>query len=135
MAIVLAKGAVSLTLPDGLMPSDEWINWSPSVQSVDYSLGGAVIVESAERLAGAPLTLEGGERYVWMTGAQCDALDALLDDPSATLTLTLHDGIARSVLPRLDNGRKALSRTQLIGVADPSATTRYVIDRLAFWEI
>jgi hypothetical protein len=140
MANTLSKGSTVLALPGNLMPSDEWRNWSPMVQSTEYSLSGAIVIESAEKQAGAPLTLEGGDRWVWLTGAQCDAIDALLADISEPLTLTLHDGVARTVLPRIEDGKKPLRRTPVpmlagSGLADPTSATKYVIEQLMFWEL
>lgn len=140
MPITLTKDGTTLALPGNLMPSDEWTNWSPMVQSVEYSLSGALVVESAVKEAGAPLSLEGGDRWVWLTGAECDAIDALLADPVAPCTLTLHDGVARQVLPRIDDGQKALRRYPLpvvagSGVADPTSATRYVVEQIRFWEL
>jgi hypothetical protein len=140
MAITLAKDGTSLTLPGNLMPSDDWHNWSPMVQSAEYSLSGAIVIESAEKQAGAPLTLEGGDRWVWMTGAECAAVDALLADISEPLTLTLHDGVARSVVPRIEDGKKSLRRTPVpvlagSGLADPTSAAKYVVEQLMFWEL
>jgi hypothetical protein len=140
MAITLAKDGTTLALPGNLMPSDEWRNWSPMIQSAEYSLSGALVVESVEKQAGAPLTLEGGDRWVWMTGAQCDAVDGLLADVETPLTLTLHDGVARTVLPRIEDGKKPLRRTPVpviagSGVADPTSAAKYVIEQLLFWEL
>jgi hypothetical protein len=140
MAITLAKDGTVISLPGNLMPSDDWRNWSPMIQSTEYSLSGALVVESAEKQSGAPLTLEGGDRWVWMTGTQCAAVDALLADISEPLTLTLHDGVARTVLPRVEDGKKPLRRAPLpmvagSGLSDPTAATRYVIEQLLFWEI
>jgi|WetSurMetagenome_2_1015567.scaffolds.fasta_scaffold1342888_1 hypothetical protein len=140
MSNTLAKGNTTIVLPGNLMPSEEWRNWSPMVQSAEYSLSGAIVIESAEKQAGAPLTLEGGDRWVWLTGAQCDAIDALLADIETPLTLTLHDGVARSVLPRVQDGKRPLRRYPVpvvagSGVADPTSTAKYVVDQLLFLEL
>lgn len=54
----LNDGAV-IRLPDDLLWVDEHA-WTPGVASVSYLLTGALLVESAIRQAGRPITLVGG---------------------------------------------------------------------------
>lgn len=80
---------------NGLAISDdfEWIDefgWSPLVDSSETSLTGAVIVERAERQAGRPITLAGGDG-VWMTRAKLAPLLALANGAVDEATLTLYD--------------------------------------------
>ena len=56
---------VSLSLPDDLLWSDEHC-WSPAVSSVSYLLGGALLVQSALRQAGRPITLVGAADMGWV---------------------------------------------------------------------
>jgi hypothetical protein len=61
----LASG-VTLTLPDDLLWSDEHA-WTPAVASVSYLLTGALLVQSAVRQAGRPITLAGPMDMAWVT--------------------------------------------------------------------
>ena len=63
----LADG-VTLALPDDLLWTDEH-SWSPAVASVSYLLTGALLVQSALRQAGRPITLVGAADMAWVTRA------------------------------------------------------------------
>ena len=63
----LATG-VALPLPDDLLWADEHA-WSPAVASVSYLLTGALLVQSATRQAGRPITLVGPSDMAWVTHA------------------------------------------------------------------
>ena len=54
MAITLG----ALALPSGLVWTDE-LTWTPVVQSSEYSLTGALLLEISTQLAGRPITLTG----------------------------------------------------------------------------
>jgi len=98
MAIVLSKGSAALTLPDGLYWSDEH-NWQPVVQSAEYSLTGALIVESAIKLAGRPITLTADEDRAWMPRSDLDTLYAWASSTPVAMTLIYH-GRTASVIFR-----------------------------------
>ena len=81
--------------------------WSPVVQSVDYGLTGALIVQESTRLAGRPITLIGqssGNQSAacWIARADLLTLQAALDVAGAQFALTLHDGRTFTVMPRQD---------------------------------
>lgn len=84
----LTYGAQSIELPPGLYWSDE-LQWQPVAQSVTYSATGRLLVQTAARNGGRPITLApiagtGGvaER------ALADALQAWACVPGGLLTLT-----------------------------------------------
>jgi hypothetical protein len=85
---------VALTLPDDLLWSDEHA-WSPAVSSVSYLLTGALLVQSAVRQAGRPITLVGATDMAWVTRAVVGALQVWAAAPLASNTgrfeLTLAD--------------------------------------------
>ena len=56
---------VVLALPDDLLWSDEH-SWSPAVASVSYLITGAMLVQSATRQAGRPITLTGAVDMAWV---------------------------------------------------------------------
>jgi hypothetical protein len=55
---------VVLPLPDDLLWADEHA-WSPVVATVSYLLTGALLVQSATRQAGRPITLVGPPDMAW----------------------------------------------------------------------
>lgn len=122
-----------LSLPDGLRWSDEF-TWSPLQTMRDYSLTGALILQTAERLAGRPITLIGGETWAWMSRAHLISLKTLLDTYSDSMTLVLHDGRSFSVVPvyegdgPLDAGPKSVVLDS--GYASPGPGAWYVINSI-----
>jgi len=56
---------VALLLPDDLLWSDEHA-WTPAVASVSYLITGALLVQSATRQAGRPITLTGALDMAWV---------------------------------------------------------------------
>ena len=122
-----------LALPSGLRWSDEFA-WSPLQTVRDYSLTGALILQTAERQAGRPITLLGGERWAWMTRANLLTLQALLDTYAASLTLILHDARSFAVAPVYDDAGPlyATPKTRVLdsGLANPGPDEWYVIHHL-----
>ncbi len=76
----------TLTLPDDLLWADEHA-WTPAVASTTYLITGALLVQSATRQAGRPITLVGPSDMAWVTRATVAALHAW-----AALPLTLDEG-------------------------------------------
>jgi hypothetical protein len=131
MAITLG----ALKLPDGLRFSDEF-SWGPLAQETDYTLTGSLIVEQATRQAGRPITLIGGIDFAWLTRAEVLAIQALLAT-GATMTLTLHDLRTFTVLPVGDEALQVspLPIVKDSGPANPSSSTRYVLESLSLIEV
>ncbi|WP_247424920.1 hypothetical protein [Ralstonia pseudosolanacearum] len=91
----LADSAV-LALPDDLLWADEHA-WTPAVAAVSYLLTGALLVESAARQKGRPLTLVGAADMAWVTRAAVNTLYAWAASPASRFELTLADGRAYTV--------------------------------------
>ncbi|MFJ1255971.1 hypothetical protein [Cupriavidus sp. CuC1] len=103
MSITLAVGATSIDLHPDLYWSDE-NNWHPVEQTVQRTLTGALIVSSATRLAGRPITLEPeDDSCAWMNGATKDQLRNWAAVAGQQMTLTLR-GQARTVIFRHQDG-------------------------------
>ena len=66
---------VALPLPDDLLWSDEHA-WSPAVASTSYLITGALLIQSATRQAGRPITLVGAPDMAWVTRAAVEQLRA-----------------------------------------------------------
>jgi len=90
----LASGDV-LALPDDLLWADEQA-WSPAVASTSYLITGALLVQSAIRQAGRPITLVGPADMAWVTRATVNTLHGW-----AAIPLSADDG--RFVLRLFDN--------------------------------
>lgn len=86
MPTTLTKGATTLTLPDDLLWPDEFL-WSTTQTRSGYSAGGAVLRDVGTKLAGRPITLEGGTNYAWAQRSQALTLRSWTDDPVAAMTL------------------------------------------------
>ena len=85
---------VELVLPDDLLWTDEHA-WTPAVASVSYLVTGALLVQSAVRQAGRPITLAGAIDMAWVTRATVATLHEWAADPlgasSGRFELTLAD--------------------------------------------
>lgn len=127
-----------ISLHDNLVWADKHA-WTPVAQTTAYSLTGALIVESATRQAGRPITLEGGRNWCWVTLTELESLRAALIDPSAQFTLVLHNGDEWTVIPRHDgDGPISAAPVPAVldsGLADPVATTKYALNAVRFWAL
>ena len=89
----LATGVV-LLLPDDLLWSDEHA-WTPATASVSYLITGALLVQSALKQAGRPMTLTGAQDMAWVTRSCVrmlyDWAAAPLGADSGRFELTLFD--------------------------------------------
>ncbi len=77
-------------LPDDLLWTDEHA-WTPAVAAVSYLLTGALLVESAARQKGRPITLVGPTDMAWVTRATVNTLYAWAETPERQFALTLFD--------------------------------------------
>lgn len=96
--ITLTYQGTPLTLPDDLDWTDEH-SWSPVVQEANHTLSGALVVETAEKLAGRPITLESADERAWLPYSTVQTLRAWAAIPGAEMTLVLR-GQARQVVFR-----------------------------------
>jgi hypothetical protein len=80
-----------LALPDDLLWSDEHA-WTAAIAAVSYSLTGALIVETADRQKGRPITLAGSTDMGWITRATLNTLHGWASVSGRHFELTLADG-------------------------------------------
>ena len=107
----------TLELPADMRWRDEF-DWQALAQSsVQYSLGGAAIIQQGTMLAGRPITL-GGE-WVWLPRATLLTLAAWADVPELEMTLTTPDGRSYNTC----FARPALSNTTPVFYAAPEDGT------------
>jgi hypothetical protein len=89
MTISLTDGATTVELHSDLYWSDEH-NWHPVEQSTQRTITGALIVSTAARVGGQPITLEPeDDSSAWMPLSTVTALRNLAAAPGKQMTLTL----------------------------------------------
>lgn len=112
MTISLAVGATSLTLHPDLYWADE-NNWHPVEQTVERSLTGALIVQSATRQDGRPITLQPiDEQSAWMPRSALLQLRNWAAVAGQVMTLTLM-GVTYDVMFRHQDG-SAIEATPVV---------------------
>lgn len=132
--IRLSDGGTTLDLPADLEWVDEY-DWQPVTQEAGYTLSGALVLETAAKLAGRPITLVGDADRCWLARAQLAALDAWASVPGQTLTLTLR-GVARQVVYRHQDAPVVEARQVVAGAApDTPGGGTYAGVALKFMEI
>lgn len=98
----LADGNV-LPLPDDLLWVDEHA-WTPAVTSTSYLINGALLIQSATRQAGRPITLVAPLDMAWVTRAVVKQLHEWASSPDKTFELLLQDGRRFTVAFRHGDG-------------------------------
>ncbi len=91
MQIKSLDDGASVALPDDLLWTDEHA-WTAATAAVSYSLTGALIVETADRQAGRPITLAGSTDMAWITRATLNTLHGWASVSGRHFELTLADG-------------------------------------------
>lgn len=99
--------------------TDEFM-WNKAVSKADFSLAGTLLVQSAARLAGRPITLESDEDAGWVTRGTVKALAALAETPGREMVLTLSDGRTFDVIFR--PGETGVEATEVLPRAVPLDT-------------
>lgn len=130
MTITLTAGATTLALDPDLLWEDEFA-WAATEQTVTRGLTGALIIQTAQRLAGRPITLRNeDERSGWMTRADMAQLQSWADTPGQRMTLSLRGNSHLVVFRHHDGG--PFEARPLVHYADPQpadwvlATLRFV---------
>lgn len=103
MSLTLTDGVNTVFLNPDLYWSDE-NNWHPVEQTAERTITGGLIVQSAPRVSGRPITLEPvDDSAAWMKLEQVVDLRNWAAVPGQALTLTLR-GVARDVIFRHQDG-------------------------------
>ncbi|WP_041361331.1 hypothetical protein [Methylococcus capsulatus] len=126
---------VAVLLPDDLLWTDEHA-WSPAVASTSYLITGALLIQSALRQAGRPITLMGAPDMAWVTRATVEQLRAWAAIPvsaaSGRFALTFADGRAFTVAFR--HGDTPIESEPVLGIPARSGGDFYRLT-LRFLEI
>lgn len=118
MAITLSRLGVAVDLPDDLFWLDEH-TWSPVMQTVATSVTGAVIIDTAAKLAEKPITLVGDEAHAWIPFSAVQQLKAWALIPGCEMTLNIR-GTAYTVIFR-HHDAPAIDLTPIVDFAIPDA--------------
>jgi hypothetical protein len=84
-----------LSLPADLLWVDEF-DWTPTEQTETRTLTGALVFETAQKIAGRPITLAGTRESGWATKAQVDAVFAKLSN-TTVMVLAMPNGATFNV--------------------------------------
>ena len=97
-----------LALSPNLLWIDEF-DYTPTAQSLTRTLTGALVEETAVKLAGRPITLSGDSESGWVTRTQVLALYGKLT-ATGSMTLTLPTGASFTVKFRHEDGTPVEAR-------------------------
>jgi hypothetical protein len=123
VATTLTKGVTTLTLPAGLLWTDEFAFETLAAES-GYSVDGALIVDEAVKLGGRPMTLEGGEQHGWIDRATLLTLEAWRLLPGQDFTLSYR---SVSYAVQMDHERGAVGVRAVVDYSNPASTDFYVL--------
>lgn len=124
MSITLDDGTDTITLHPDLLWNDE-NSWYPVEQTVERSITGALIVQTAARVAGRPITLQPeDDQSAWMPRTTLDALRNWAAVPAKQMTLTLR-GTTKTVMFRHHDG-EAVAATPVVHYSDVESGDWYL---------
>ena len=130
MSTTLTYNAVTVTLPDDIIWSDEY-DWHPVVQSSEFTTTGALLIESALKQAGRPISLNNTEDQAWFTKAMCDQIKTWASLPGIVLTF-VYRGVTHSVV--FDHENTAFEASPLVFYRDTVSGDYYIVN-LRFIEV
>ena len=132
MSITLNYSGTTLNLPEDLYWNDE-NSWAPVEQSIERSISGALIVSSATRIAGRPITLTPEDQgSAWMLRSVLDTLRTWAAVPGREMVLTLR-GTTYNVIFRHHDGQ-AIEAAPIKHCNDVQPTDFYTVT-LRFMEV
>lgn len=125
MTTTLFDGTTTIELSDDLYWSDEH-TWHPVEQSAERTITGALIVSSALRVGGRPITLEPeDDNSAWLRLSVVTQLRNWAAVPGRTLVLTLR-GVTHTVIFRHHDGA-GVEATPVVHFSDVDAGDFYKV--------
>jgi hypothetical protein len=125
MSITLAYSTTTLTLPEDLFWQDENA-WHPVEQTAQRTLTGSVVISTAQRLGGRPITLQPlDDGTAWMSYSMLTTLNSWAAVAGRVMTLTIR-GVSRSVIFRHQDG-SAIEATPVIFYNDTDNADFYLV--------
>lgn len=112
----------SVSLPNDMTWTDEF-DWPTVIRSTEYSLSGALIVDSGQRQAGRPITLAGAADGGWVSRATVEALRVAACALPGAYVLQLADGRSFNVIFAPED---PIAAEPVVTFSDPGADTWYV---------
>jgi hypothetical protein len=94
--MILTDGTTTINLPNDIIWVDE-LSWSSVEQSADYSLTGALVIESWQRQAGRKITLKSPADQAVLPRSTINILRTWWNTPEKTMSLTIR-GVTRTVV-------------------------------------
>lgn len=123
--ITLSYASTTLNLHPDLVWADE-NNWFPVEQSIQRTITGALIVSSASRIAGRPITLAPvDDSSAWMPQATVEALRNFAVVPGRVMQLNIR-GTSRDVIFRHHDGA-AIEANPIINYNDLNSADWYKV--------
>ena len=114
----------TVDLPDDLLWKNEF-DWNQNDQSQARTLSGAIEIQTAARIYGRPIRLQGGQDGGWITRATAKAIRALEADPTRVMTLSgLNDEPDLAVMFDRTSG-PAFESQMIMRFANPDDQTWY----------
>jgi hypothetical protein len=103
MTISITVGGTTVALSEDLVWNDE-LSWHPVEQTSQRTITGALVIQSALRVAGRPITLQPeDDSSAWLSSAAVTQLRNWAAVPGQVLSLTLR-GTTRDVIFRHQDG-------------------------------
>ena len=115
-----------IELPPGMIWEDEF-SWTPVASAQEYSLTGALIIDTGLRQVGRPITLSANDSRGWsgMPRSKLLALRAKTETPGATFALQLADG--RTFTEAFRPGEEPITARQVFDRELPPADWPYIV--------
>jgi hypothetical protein len=110
--------------------SDEY-DWHPVVQSSEFTTKGSLLIESAVKQAGRPISLNNTEDQAWVTKSACDQIKVWASLPGIVLTL-IYRGVTHTVM--FDHEKTAFEATPLVFYREAVSGDFYIVN-IRFIEI
>lgn len=118
----LTVGGTTVTFSDDLIWADEFA-WAPVEQTVDRTITGALIVQTATRVAGRPITLAAeSDSSGWIARAALDQFKTWAAIPGQVMTLVYRGGTHSVIWRHQDT---ALDVTPVVFYSDVQAGDYY----------
>lgn len=126
MELTRLSDNATLQLSDDLLWVDEH-QWTPATAKTDYTITGALVIQSAVRQRGRTITLSSAEDMAWLTRQKLDTLYAFASEPlsatSGRFRLTLED--ARTFIVAFRHADGAIDAAPVLGFPARRPTDPY----------
>lgn len=123
-----------LTLSDELLWVDEY-GWSPPKVNKEYSLTGALHIQTGKRKAGRPISLEPpDENTAWLNRLVVETLRQWAALPDRIFKLTFERGISRFFYVRFDHD-KNMDVKPVLGAVGLNSADDPMLCKIYFYEV